>query len=155
MKKIVCAIALVLAMSMLLAGCDTAPQPEDTLQRFIEAYNKVDLNGMIDCLEPSIAQGYKALMNVASGLIGMTGVQLSISDLISAMPLLISISPEMSQSMQNMPKMSMEVLSKQINGSTATLIIRLTSVSNEGTESTEGSCTFVLQDGKWYIRNMQ
>lgn len=83
--------ALLVCLALLLAatgGCQRASTPADTLARFQDAYNRLDLNAMLDCFQPAQANAMRSMINIA---VGLTGLGVSGANLINILPLFFGL----------------------------------------------------------------
>ena len=55
--------------------------PEDTVERFFDACNNVNYNGILSCLDPQTAKEYKFAVDLIGGLSGLGGDSDTVSDL--------------------------------------------------------------------------
>lgn len=142
----VIAILLVITVSVTIVVQSSGNGPEAVVERFVSAYNAVDLDKMLDCLEPSIARPMKSVMGLANALIGV-----DVNDIIGVLPILASMIPEGSGSYASMPKLRCVINDTAIDGSYATVNVTFT-VTADGERNTD---TFDLHcvkvDGDWYI----
>ena len=46
-----------------LSGCGTVKKPEDTIVAFQDAFNKYDIDAMLDCVEPALAELVRNLLS--------------------------------------------------------------------------------------------
>lgn len=133
------------------SGCAVIGQkeelPEDTLERFEEAMNEMDVDGMMECMDEKAVKAVTAGMNAAMGLMKtVTGIDLGISgsDLLDMMPLLQSFALESGTEL-DMPQVDFEVLETRIRDDKATIFFR---------DTVSGESTFLnmkKKDGTWYI----
>jgi hypothetical protein len=148
------ALCLVLLLAC-LTGCQSASTPMGTLQRFVTAYNRLDMNGLLDCVEPVQAEAARSLLNIVAGI---SGVGVSGSDLLGVMPLFASLQlPDaQGQSMGSvMPKLSVEAGELSTTGDAAACPVVMTVSIGGQQQSYSGTCTFVRENGRWYIGNLQ
>lgn len=142
----VVAVALVITLTIAIVIQTTGGGPEDVVERFVSAYNSVDLEKMLDCLEPSIARPMKSVIGLANALIGV-----DVNDIIGALPILAAMMPEESGSYASMPKMSCVINDTVIDGKYATVnaTFTVTADGERNTETLDLHCVKV--DGDWYI----
>lgn len=63
--------------------------PEDTVNAFFDAYNSSDINGMIECMDPTYQNAYSAMSDMAGSLVsGLTGFDVDFGQLASLTPYL-------------------------------------------------------------------
>ena len=63
MMRRVFALFLAGLLTLSVAGCGKSKGPEDTLDAFQEAFNRYDLDAMLDCVEPTMAALIRALLD--------------------------------------------------------------------------------------------
>lgn len=63
--------------------------PEDTINAFFEAYNSSDINGMIECMDPTYQNAYSAVSDIAGSLVSeFTGFDVDFGQLADLAPYL-------------------------------------------------------------------
>lgn len=143
-------VTVVFGMLMCSSGCSGIPLPrerlpEDTLEEFETAYNAMDIDGMLECLDESTIKTITTGMDLVLGITGaITGMDLEISaeDLISLIPLFSSLQI---YDAEDYPKIDFMATETLIKGDRATVHF---------TEMIYGESTLanmVKKDGKWYI----
>ncbi len=113
---------------MALYGCAAKSVPEKTAQRFIDAFNAYDLEVMIDCMEPSQAKAYKALIKFGDDV-----TDIDLTSLMRLGPL-----------MENESKIEYEIIGSSIDGNHATVEV-------EDSEHGFAELDLVLIDANWYL----
>lgn len=150
MKKI---IAVCLASGMILNSAACVPVkeslPEDTIEAYEDAYNAMDIQAMLDCLDEKTVKSLTAGMDAVMGLAGaVTGVDLGISasDLIDLAPLMQAMMGDsFAAQMGEIPQVDFQVQETYIKGDRATVYF---------TEANSGEnmvINMVKNDGKWYM----
>lgn len=163
MKSIKKCLALCLALLYLLlvlAGC--APGPEREIRRltdsFCNAYNEMDINAMLNCLEPDLANVINGMVGLTFGLAGsITGVDLDIDPqlLYDMISVYVDIAPEQALQGQELPLLDIELEDIEVSGdgtwASATAQMSLLS----GSQEESGTCTlyYVCYGDEWYISN--
>ena len=143
-------VALALAVS-LLTGCGSQSGPEKTIQNFVTAYNKLDMNAMLDCLEPTQAEAVRSLVNIAGSLtIGVSG-----QDLLNIMPLFSGMSTydATGNLVSATPELEIDVKDTKISGNAATCTVDMRVTIAGETQQQETTISLEKQDGVWYIVN--
>lgn len=110
------------AFAIFAAGCISSSSPEDTFDRYVEAFNDKDIDKMCSCFlekDRELCEEY-----VSEG-----GLNMGPGDHI----------------------ISYEVLEKDVKGDSAQMKIRLTGVKDGEKETVTGDLYFVKKDDKWYI----
>lgn len=141
---------LVILMILGFAGCslqDKAQLPEDTIEEFETAYNAMDFNAMLECLDESTASSLTAGMDIFLGITeGLIGFDFGVDaeTLINAMPLMQTIFGDYID-YNEYPQIDLVVAETYIKGEQATVHIM---------ELNSGE-TIVInmkkQDSKWKI----
>lgn len=85
MKKVV-TFLLVIGMILVAAQLggflrNDEQQIEDRMNAFLQAYNSGDLSEVLESFDAKTRNTYKSAMNVGNALIGITGVEINITDL--------------------------------------------------------------------------
>ncbi|MCR5508176.1 MAG: zinc-ribbon domain-containing protein [Lachnospiraceae bacterium] len=89
----VIAISIIAVVLVLLAGGavfylhNFVTGPESTVEKLIGSLSDMDINGVIDCYNPRIADEYKGIMSAADSLIGLTGFKGNMEALAGLAPL--------------------------------------------------------------------
>jgi hypothetical protein len=158
LKTCVFITSLILVLPTLTA-CRAAAGPEDTLNNFQTAYNKLDMNAALDCIEPSQAEAIKSALNILTGVVGgVSGVTIEAQDLLNVLPLFanIRLNDGNGDTLGSaMPKITIAVHSTTMNGNNATCPVTVTVSSGGETTKQDGVCTLVKENGRWYISDMQ
>ncbi len=145
--SIVCGVLLVLILALVLflyfQRNDTT-KPETTINSFVSALNDDNINGMLDCIEPSEAQ---TIRNGISKLESYTGK--SFDKLIELLPFISFVS-----STDLFPEYSVEILSTQLSddGTTAIVQITATPIDTESSQSLSFDVNLIKIQDVWYIR---
>lgn len=144
LKKIL-AVMLLVALAVSMTACASEEKPEAALDKFCAGYNALDINKVLDSLDPAVAAPYKALMKLGSKLLGV-----EINDLVQLLPLADLIDPSMNIS-GTQPKISYVLNSKTIEGNTAILNVTLTVKAGSQVQTTTDYMKMIKVDGTWYI----
>lgn len=72
------------AAVLVLPGC--GPRPYDTIEKFVDSYNRKDINSVVSCLDPAIEKAYLATSNILATFIGV-----QIQDVADLFPALFQI----------------------------------------------------------------
>ena len=137
-KKVHIGLCLFLICLCMLAGCGNLSTPEKTMMNFQRAYNQLDWEGMLDCLEPSVAKGLKASTKLLGDIL-----DIDVDSLLQMVPMMNTL------------------LSDDLFGEDGKINLQINSITtNEDVayadvieKSTGMTATFVLKkiDGIWYI----
>ncbi|NLI20311.1 MAG: hypothetical protein GX418_01990 [Clostridiales bacterium] len=150
-------IVAVVLLSLLLTmpGCQAGASPADTLVKFQDAYNRLDMNAALDCLEPTQA---KALMGMLDLFGGVAGLGAGADTLFSVMPLFAGMTvPEGAQGAGTsvFPKLTISVASASVEGERAVCPVRLSISAGGQTNVMDGVCTLIRENGVWYILDLR
>lgn len=153
-KKALCA-CLALAALLTLAACQAASTPQSTLAQFEAAYNRLDMDALMECIEPVQAKALRSAMNLMAGL---TGLGISGDDLLGVMPIFANLRANIGQGGQTvslMPKLSIAATNYVISGDSATCAVSVTVTLAGQAQRVAGSCTFTRIQGRWYMQDMR
>lgn len=119
-------------------------KPEHTIRSFETALNNDNINGMLDCIEPSEAQIIKDTISKVESITGQ-----SLDGLIDILPFISFVS-----SSDLFPSYNLEVISTNIDEdeSTAIVTIEATPTDKEDSESTLLDVYLIRIEDVWYIR---
>ncbi|NCB05697.1 MAG: hypothetical protein EOM69_09280 [Clostridia bacterium] len=147
-------LAIVICLLFVATSCQPVGSPEDTIHDFQNAYNQLDMNKALECFEPSQAEAFKSLINIFSGSL----INVSAQDLINILPLFSNVRLDENGTTFGSvsPKIAITIHSTTVNGNNATCAVTMVMTSGgETLLNQDGECTLVLQNGKWYIRDLQ
>jgi hypothetical protein len=71
------------AYFLMSVGCASAPRPEATVKRFLQAFNDKDLNVLLTCVDPKQERMFRASLRLIEKL---TGGRLPVEDLLELVP---------------------------------------------------------------------
>lgn len=163
MKRMV-SLALLLAMLMMcLSGCslldelldgqaepettDTATMKvEDTVARCVAACNRVDVDGILDCISPTIAKPARTMLKLAGSLSKQSDEEMlkSVLDLLGA--------EETENCVQVCQTLSATVERVEVDGDEATAKISFSFTDREEPYQGSTNASFVCIDGRWYLK---
>ncbi len=131
-------------------GCAAIPAPrealpEDTIEELESAYNAMDVDGMIACIDEESMESIMTGMDLILGLAGaIIGVELDISaeDLIALIPLFEELG---AYDTEDYPQIDFIVTETRIKGDRATVYF------TEGNFGGSTSANMVREGGQWYI----
>lgn len=146
MSKVVkIVISLVVVVAVVVVGTvvyKNYDSPKSTIEKFEDSYNGADMDGMIECFDPSVQALYSGANSILSDFIGM-----DIGDLSAMLPFLAEIDD--SGDYSDLPKIDISVLDvDKTSDTTATVLCEFTT-SDGVTE--EDTIEMVKIDGEWYI----
>lgn len=144
---------LALAALLCLTACQAASTPLATLTQFETAYNQLDMDALLDCLEPAQAKAVRSAVNVLAGLGGVSG-----DAVLGMLPLFANLTVRTGQGSQTVgvaPKMALSASDLRISGDSATCSVAITLTVAGQTQRVNGRCTFVRQNGRWYIQYLR
>ncbi|MBR1560888.1 MAG: S8 family serine peptidase, partial [Clostridia bacterium] len=120
----------------------SSTEPYELVARFEAAYNRMDIQGMLDCIDPTV-------MDVVLGVADMMG--LDGDALMAFLPFASSIVTEYGGSVQ-WPTVSITPLNSSVDGTTGTVTLRMTvDAPGEGSATEEGTEDIVKKGGRWYF----
>ena len=145
MKKIIAVLTCLVLVVALMTGCSEKSEIKSLISDFQGACNELDLNEMLECIDPAISVPIKT----AAGLIGMFS-DTSTDDMLEQLSnVLISGTPQGGKEFFSSIKISVDEVS--ISGDKADVSAGLKySISGEGHE-TETVFKCVKSEDKWYI----
>lgn len=168
MKKQLVALLLCSGMLLPAAGCGASPEAEiqDLNDEFCRSFNHLDMDSMIECLEPDLADYFNSMMDLTmgltSGLIGaMTDVDIDLeSDLLyDFVEVYFGLMPEESREAYGLPELEMELESLEFSadGQDAWGTALFTITQNGQSQSAEAGVYYTRIDRQWYysMENMQ
>lgn len=146
MSKVVkIVISLVVVVAVVVVGTvvyKNYDSPKSTIEKFEDSYNSADVDGMIECFDPSVQALYSGANSILSDFIGM-----DIGDLSAMLPFLAEIDD--SGDYSDLPKIDISVLDvDKTSDSTATVLCEFTTFDGVTEEDT---IEMVKIDGEWYI----
>ena len=150
-KRTVCAFALIGLLAN-VSGCLSLPKvkeplPEDTLEEFEDAFNAMDVNGMLDCMDETSVKSLTAGLDLVMGIAStVTDVDINISaeDLIAMLPLFQGMMDDYA-SQSGAPQVDFQVLETYIKGDRATVYFM------EAGSGDQAVINMVKEDGKWLL----
>ncbi len=145
-KRIV-ALTLALSLSFTLCSCGDKSEIKDTIKDFEEACHTLDLNEILECLDPTVAQVVGGGAGLIGNLLGQSAEQL----LDNVVPAIFgeNFTSEFLQSIE------IKVAAVAVNESNATAMCTITYLYN-GTEQSRQATFQLVKEGvekeaKWYI----
>lgn len=158
-RRIAAALACVL-MAFSLTACGSNPEREiDTLnRRFCRSYNNLDMDGVIDCLEPSLADTVNAVLDLSMGLLGAAAdidLDLDAETMYALAEVCFDIMPEEQRDAMQIPELDLELESLEVSddGTRASGVVTLTLENDSASQSATGEISYVNIDGDWYFAN--
>ena len=151
MTRLLKKIAAVVAAGIILSstGCEAREAlPEDTIEEYEEAYNAMDIQAMLDCLDESTKKSLTAGMDSILGIVkAASGIDLGISgsDLMDMAPLLQAFTGNLMTEVGGAAQMDLKVEKTCIKGKRATVYC------TELNSNTPINFNMVKDDGKWYM----
>ena len=147
--KIFAALILIIVLSVSMCACDTQNNEIKTLTKnFENSCNKLDMNAMLDCIEPDISGSVKKL----TGLIGMFSDKDTDELLDSFAKVLFSELPENSKEFFSSIKIKLDNIEIDEDSASATAEITY-EISGEDNTS-NANFEYARIDEKWYISNL-
>lgn len=158
-RRIAAALACVL-MVFSLTACGSNPEREiDALnRRFCRSYNNLDMDGVIDCLEPSLADTVNAVLDLSMGLLGAAAdidLDLDAETMYALAEVCFDIMPEEQRDAMQIPELDLELESLEVSddGTQASGVVTLTLENDSASQSATGEISYVKIDGDWYFAN--
>ncbi len=151
MKKIksYAALILIIALSVSICACGNQKNEIKTLTKnFENSCNKLDMNEMLDCIDPDISESVKKL----TGLIGMFSDKDTDELLDSFAKVLFSELPENSKEFFSSIKIKLDNIETDEDRASATAEITY-EISGEDNKS-NANLEYIRIDEKWYISNL-
>ena len=151
MKKLKSCIALVLiiVLSVSICACGSQNNEIKTLTKnFENSCNKLDMNAMLDCIDPEVSGSIKKL----TGLIGMFSDKDTDELLDSFAKVLFSELPENSQEFFSSIKIKLDNIEIEEDSASASAEITY-EISGEDNKS-NANFEYIRIDEKWYISNL-
>jgi len=146
-KVIIFGLLLILLFS--LSGCGSETNEIRALTKdFENACNKLDMNEMLECIDPDISGSIKKL----TGFIGMFSDKDTDELLDSFAKVLFSNLPENSREFFSSIKIKLDSITKEENKAHAAAEIEY-EISGED-KKVNASFDYTYEDGKWYISKL-
>lgn len=146
-KKI--AAAITAGMILISTGCGSREAlPADTIEEYEDAYNAMDIQAMLDCLDDSTKKSLTAGMDTILGVFkAASGIDLGISgsDLMDMAPLLQAFTGDLMGEVSESAQINLKVEKTCIKGKRATVYCK------ELNSNTPININMVKDDGKWYM----
>lgn len=157
------AVSLIVAAAFLacvLTGCGGSAERdiERLTQRFCDAYNEVDVEGMLDCLEPSMANTVESMIELSWGLMtSLLDIDLDItpSMMYDLAAVCFDVLPDSYGYANAMPVLEIDLEDIQVDESEEYAVAQATitvTVSGQS-ESYSGPLYYRVADGDWCISN--
>ena len=150
-KRIVaCTLLFVFAVSM--SACVGTKNNEITvlINKFENSCNKLDLNSMLDCLEPKMSETIK----VATGFVGMFAGKDTDELLNSFAKLIMQDGPVDARSFFSSIKINVENVLIDESVATATSTVKYTISGEDYQKNAVFECEYSESDKKWYIADI-
>lgn len=135
---------------LMLCACGVKASPERTIKRFEKALQNIDIDSMIDCVEPRTAEGIRSAANIAGGLFGFDS-----KDIFNLLYLAVGIAKqtniqELTSEMDVFNSASFTIMSTDYNKDKSKAAVAV-EFSFDG-ESTTGIINMIKSEGEWYIQ---
>ena len=147
LMKRVAALVLAMSLCLTLCACGDKSEIKDTIEDFEEACQTLDLNDILDCLDPTVAE----VVGGGAGLIGKLTGQSSEELLDSIIPTLFgeNYTSEFLQSLE------IKVQDVAVNENNATAMCTITYLHDGVEQSRDATFELVKEgvddDADWYI----
>lgn len=147
--KSLAALILIIALSVSICACGSQNNEIKTLtNNFENSCNKLDMNAMLDCIDPEISGSVKKL----TGLIGMFSDKDTDELLDSFAKVLFSELPENSKEFFSSIKIKLDNIEIEEDSASASAEITY-EISGEDNKS-NANFEYTRIDEKWYISNL-
>ena len=147
--KSIAALILIIVLSVSMCACGTQNNEIKTLTKnFENSCNKLDMNAMLDCIDPDISGSVKKL----TGLIGMFSDKDTDELLDSFAKVLFSELPENSKEFFSSIKIKLDNIEIDEDKASATAEITYEISGEDNTSNANFEYTRI--DEKWYISNL-
>jgi hypothetical protein len=127
------------------------PRPEDTIHRFVRAYNDKDINLMLSCFDSRIERGFHGVGNILGGLLGVNP-----KDLFEVIPMLAAI---LESQPGNSRLENVNIHSRSRSGKSAVVVASLDErvIQRQGQKVFHHRIRFHLQreESEWRIMGME
>lgn len=138
---IIACIGVVVGVSIVVIK-NVTDSPRKTIERFEDAYNSVDVQGMVDCCDSTT----RTLYSGANALVGeLAGID--INTFVASIPFLAALDDDIN--MEDSPKIHIDI--KKIHKNDDTAIVECTIELDGKTEDEISSIPMIKEDGEWYI----
>lgn len=145
MRKFISVLCLILIIISMVCGCALKSDEElieERMNTFIKAYNAGDIDAVLECVDAKTRNTYKAVMNIGNSLIGLSGFQVSISDIFS-----LGVGIMSDGDILRCDNMDISLDSDR----TATVRATIHYQDYEGSYSDTVNFTLVKENGQWYL----
>ncbi|MBQ8636833.1 MAG: hypothetical protein IJ423_02415 [Clostridia bacterium] len=143
------ALILIIVLSVSVCACGNQNNEIKTLTKnFENSCNKLDMNAMLDCIDPDISESVKKL----TGLIGMFSDKDTDELLDSFAKVLFSELPENSKEFFSSIKIKLDNIEIEEDSASASAEITY-EISGEDNKS-NANFEYIRIDEKWYISNL-
>ena len=152
MKTIKNALALILiiVLSVSFCACGNSGDIKTVTNNFEKTCNELDVNGMLDCIDPTIASGVKAL----TGLVGLFTNKDTDELLDSFAKVLFNELPENSQEFFSSINIKIGDIEIDENEENATAQAEISYEISGETYQKEVTLEYICVDGEWYISSL-
>ena len=147
-----------LCLLLIATGCGVSSEEQiyRLNDRFCDSFNHMDIEGMLDCVEPSVAESINAIIDMSIGLAGtLAGVDIDLDaqTMYALAKAFFEFTPESEWDEMGIPQIDMQVDSIQFNetGDQAVGNVTLTLSTDSQSQTETGQAVYVLSDGEWYF----
>lgn len=149
MIKRLALLALVCALVLSITGCARTKGPTDTIAAFQTAFNHYDLDGMLDCVEPEIADTVRLLLSSEG-----ENYSLNASLIFALIKMGFPILPFLTDgaiSNEDLPKITLDCEEAVEGNDAATVPVNGVFTLGRGTFSFNITVSLEREDGTWFI----
>ena len=149
-RKIFVAFMVLSLCFSLLTACSYEKSDEELIEskinKFLQAYNSGDMDGVLECLDAKTKNTVKASMNIGSALIGKTGFGITFSDLFS-----LGIGTMSEEDVLTISEKTINIESDV----KATVDVTLGYKDKLSDMQEKAIFTMVKEDDDWFIKNLE
>ena len=143
-------ITLLLIGILAFTSCSQST-PFSTAEKYAKAYNELDYNGLIECLDPRITKTIESIAGGAAALLGGSTASSDTNSLIG--DLMSDYASQYWDEKDVTATMTVKEISTEMTGDNkAKMTAEFTVVTSTGSEETwQETWSMIKDDGKWYI----
>lgn len=151
-------LACVMALSLAACGANPERDIEALNRRFCRSYNNMDVEGVLDCLEPGMAESISAMFDLGLGLLGAAAdvdVDLDAETMFALAQVCFNFMPEEERDSMQIPELDLEIESLELSedGTEASAMVTMTLVAGSESASQTAEVYYVMIDDEWYFSN--
>lgn len=140
-KKRILVLLICLLCSIVFTGCGVGSSPEKVTEKFFSGVKSGDIDKSIECMAPSVQEGWKAGMSLSNTLFSAFGVSIDSSALLNGLMGMTNA--------EHYKNYDFKVVDTSRFDETHAVVT--VDVLDNGKKITSTTVPCVLIDGKWYI----